>query len=87
MTSNMGSQIIQENFLKGSIEAATEAAKVEVLGLLKQTVRQFINRQTKSLMFISSENITKIVGLQLKNVTKCWPCKASPWTTRMLLLI
>jgi ATP-dependent Clp protease ATP-binding subunit ClpB len=46
MTSNMGSQIIQEKFenLKGSMEEATEAAKEEVLALLKQTVRQFINR-------------------------------------------
>jgi ATP-dependent Clp protease ATP-binding subunit ClpB len=75
MTSNMGSQIIQEKFenLKGSIEAATEAAKVEVLGLLKQTVRpEFINRIDEIVMFtpLSSENITKIVGLQLKNVTK-----------------
>ncbi|MEN9875524.1 MAG: ATPase with chaperone ATP-binding subunit, partial [Bacteroidota bacterium] len=35
MTSNMGSQIIQDTFdnLKGSVEAATESAKVEVLGL------------------------------------------------------
>ncbi|MFT7164991.1 MAG: ATP-dependent Clp protease ATP-binding subunit ClpB [Flavobacterium sp.] len=74
MTSNMGSQIIQEKFenLKGSMEAATEAAKVEVLGLLKQTVRpEFINRIDEIVMFtpLSSENITKIVGLQLKNVT------------------
>ncbi len=75
MTSNMGSQIIQEKFenLKGSMEAATEAAKVEVLGLLKQTVRpEFINRIDEIVMFtpLSTENITKIVGLQLKNVTK-----------------
>jgi ATP-dependent Clp protease ATP-binding subunit ClpB len=42
MTSNMGSQIIQEKFenLKGSMEEATEAAKEEVLALLKQTVVQ-----------------------------------------------
>ena len=35
MTSNMGSQIIQDKFenLKGGVEAATEAAKVEVLAL------------------------------------------------------
>jgi ATP-dependent Clp protease ATP-binding subunit ClpB len=75
MTSNMGSQIIQEKFenLKGSIEAATEAAKVEVLSLLKQTVRpEFINRIDEIVMFtpLNSENITRIVGLQLKNVTK-----------------
>ncbi|MFE3868227.1 ATP-dependent chaperone ClpB [Flavobacterium sp. LS2P90] len=79
MTSNMGSQIIQEKFesrdfgIKGSIEAATEAAKVEVLGLLKQTVRpEFINRIDEIVMFtpLTNENITKIVGLQLKSVTK-----------------
>lgn len=75
MTSNMGSQIIQEKFenLKGGIEAATEAAKVEVLGLLKQTVRpEFINRIDEIVMFtpLTTENITQIVGLQLKSVTK-----------------
>ncbi|WP_426094548.1 ATP-dependent chaperone ClpB [Flavobacterium sp. DSR2-3-3] len=75
MTSNMGSQIIQEKFenLKGGVEAATEAAKVEVLGLLKQTVRpEFINRIDEIVMFtpLTNENITKIVGLQLKSVTK-----------------
>jgi len=75
MTSNMGSQIIQEKFenLKGGIEAATEAAKIEVLGLLKQTVRpEFINRIDEIVMFtpLTSANIAQIVGLQLKSVTK-----------------
>jgi len=75
MTSNMGSAIIQEKFenLKGGVEAATEAAKVEVLGLLKQTVRpEFINRIDEIVMFtpLSSDNIKEIVGLQLKNVIK-----------------
>jgi len=75
MTSNMGSQIIQEKFenLKGGIEAATEAAKVEVLGLLKQTVRpEFINRIDEIVMFtpLTTANIAQIVGLQLKSVTK-----------------
>jgi len=75
MTSNMGSQIIQEKFenLKGSVEAATELAKVEVLGLLKQTVRpEFINRIDEIVMFtpLTTENIAQIVGLQLKGVTK-----------------
>jgi ATP-dependent Clp protease ATP-binding subunit ClpB len=75
MTSNMGSQIIQEKFdnLKGSIEATTEAAKVEVLGLLKQTVRpEFINRIDEIVMFtpLTSANIAQIVGLQLKSVIK-----------------
>jgi len=75
MTSNMGSQIIQDKFenLKGSIEAATELAKVEVLGLLKQTVRpEFINRIDEIVMFtpLTTANIAQIVGLQLKSVTK-----------------
>jgi ATP-dependent Clp protease ATP-binding subunit ClpB len=75
MTSNMGSQIIQEKFenLKGGIEATTEAAKIEVLGLLKQTVRpEFINRIDEIVMFtpLTSANIAQIVGLQLKSVTK-----------------
>jgi ATP-dependent Clp protease ATP-binding subunit ClpB len=80
MTSNMGSAIIQEKFdpqsswgLKGNIEAATEAAKTEVLGLLKQTVRpEFINRIDEIVMFtpLTNTDITKIVGLQLKSVIK-----------------
>ncbi len=75
MTSNMGSHIIQEKFenLKGGIEAATEAAKVEVLGLLKQTVRpEFINRIDEIVMFtpLTGDNIREIVGLQLKSVIK-----------------
>ncbi|MCF6129414.1 ATP-dependent chaperone ClpB [Flavobacterium sp. AS60] len=75
MTSNMGSAIIQDKFenLKGSVEAATEAAKAEVLGLLKQTVRpEFINRIDEIVMFtpLTNANIKQIVGLQLKSVIK-----------------
>lgn len=75
MTSNMGSHIIQEKFenLKGSVETAMEVAKVEVLGLLKQTVRpEFINRIDDIVMFtpLTSANIKQIVGLQLKSVFK-----------------
>jgi ATP-dependent Clp protease ATP-binding subunit ClpB len=75
MTSNLGSAIIQEKFenFKGSIEAATEAAKTEVLGLLKQTVRpEFINRIDEIVLFtpLTSENITQIVHIQLKGILK-----------------
>jgi ATP-dependent Clp protease ATP-binding subunit ClpB len=71
----MGSQIIQDKFdnLKGSIEDTIEAAKVEVLGLLKQTVRpEFINRIDEIVMFtpLNNANIAQIVGLQLKSVKK-----------------
>ena len=75
MTSNMGSAIIQEKFdnFKGNIEAVTESAKVEVLGLLKQTVRpEFINRIDEIVMFtpLTEANIKQIVNLQMKGVTK-----------------
>jgi ATP-dependent Clp protease ATP-binding subunit ClpB len=75
MTSNMGSHIIQEKFenVKGSIDAAMETAKVEVLALLKQTVRpEFINRIDDIVMFapLTNDNIKQIVGLQLKSVFK-----------------
>ena len=74
MTSNMGSQIIQEKFEAVlDVETAMEAAKVEVLALLKQTVRpEFINRIDDIVMFtpLTPKNIRQIVGLQLKGVKK-----------------
>jgi ATP-dependent Clp protease ATP-binding subunit ClpB len=74
MTSNMGSQIIQERFeATKDIESAIEAAKVDVLALLKQSVRpEFLNRIDDAIMFtpLSKENIKDIVELQLKGVTK-----------------
>ncbi|RLD29415.1 MAG: ATP-dependent chaperone ClpB [Bacteroidetes bacterium] len=74
MTSNLGSQIIHERFeATKDIDSAIEAAKVDVLALLKQSVRpEFLNRIDDTIMFtpLSKENITKIVGLQLKHVTK-----------------
>lgn len=74
MTSNMGSHIIQERFeATKDIESAMEAAKVDVLGLLKQSVRpEFLNRIDDTIMFtpLTKENIVSIVDLQLKGVTK-----------------
>ena len=74
MTSNMGSDIIQQRFeATKDIDSAMEAAKVEVLGLLKQSVRpEFLNRIDDIIMFtpLSKENIFEIVGLQLKGLTK-----------------
>ncbi|MBC7440662.1 MAG: AAA family ATPase, partial [Flavobacterium sp.] len=75
MTSNIGSEIIQKKFdnLKGNAEAAIEAAKVEVLAILKQTVRpEFINRIDEIVMFtpLTLTNIKQIVKFQLKAVTK-----------------
>jgi ATP-dependent Clp protease ATP-binding subunit ClpB len=74
MTSNMGSQIIQERFeTVKDPETAMEGAKVEVLALLKQTVRpEFLNRIDDIIMFtpLSKKDILKIVELQLKGVSK-----------------
>ncbi len=74
MTSNIGSSAIQQHFENSkNIETAIEAAKVDVLGILKQTVRpEFINRIDDTIMFtpLSKENILAIVKLQLKSVSK-----------------
>lgn len=75
MTSNMGSDIIQQKFenFKGDIYTTMETAKTEVLGLLKQTVRpEFLNRIDDIIMFtpLSQDNIKRIVKLQLNNVKK-----------------
>ena len=74
MTSNMGSQIIQDRFeATKDIDSAIEAAKIDVLALLKQTVRpEFLNRIDDTVMFtpLSKENIVSIVGLQIKSITK-----------------
>jgi ATP-dependent Clp protease ATP-binding subunit ClpB len=74
MTSNMGSHLIQERFeATKDIPSAIEAAKVDVLALLKQTVRpEFLNRIDDTIMFtpLSKENIVVIVSIQLKSVTK-----------------
>ncbi|NNM22458.1 MAG: ATP-dependent chaperone ClpB [Flavobacteriaceae bacterium] len=74
MTSNMGSAVIQERFenLKDP-DTAMESAKVEVLGLLKQVMRpEFLNRIDDIVMFtpLSKEDISQIVGLQLRGVTR-----------------
>ncbi len=74
MTSNMGSHIIQDKFetIK-DMDTAMEAAKIEVLGLVKQSVRpEFLNRIDDIVMFspLTKENIKEIVRLQLQYVSK-----------------
>ena len=73
MTSNMGGEIIQEKFenFKGDIDSSMEAAKKEVLGLLKQTVRpEFLNRIDDMILFtpLTEGNIKTIVSIQLNHV-------------------
>ncbi|NER17527.1 ATP-dependent chaperone ClpB [Spongiivirga citrea] len=74
MTSNLGSHIIQEKFENiPDVDTASEAAKVELLGLLKQSVRpEFINRIDDIVLFtpLTQTDIKAIVKLQLQQVIK-----------------
>ena len=74
MTSNMGSEMIQEHFenLK-DVDTAMQRAKTDVLGLLKQSVRpEFLNRIDDIILFtpLTQADIKEIVGLQLRGLTK-----------------
>jgi ATP-dependent Clp protease ATP-binding subunit ClpB len=74
MTSNMGSQIIQdafENVNDKNKEEVVEKTKQEVLNLLKQTIRpEFLNRVDEVIMFqpLMKEDIKGSVNIQLKNL-------------------
>ena len=74
MTSNMGSQIILEKFENSKdVHSATEAARIEVLGLLNKTIRpEFLNRIDDIIMFtpLNKEHILEIVKLQLEGLKK-----------------
>ncbi|KOY52582.1 ATP-dependent Clp protease [Polaribacter dokdonensis DSW-5] len=75
MTSNMGSHIIQEKFAdpKADLDAVTELAKIEVLGLLKKSVRpEFLNRIDDVIMFtpLNKSDIFEIVKLQIEQLKK-----------------
>ncbi len=74
MTSNMGSSAIQHHFnTTKDVQTAMEAAKIDVLTLLKQTVRpEFLNRIDDTILFtpLNQDNIAEIVGLQIKGITK-----------------
>jgi len=71
MTSNMGSHIIQEKFEDNKdIYSATEAARVEVLGLLRKTIRpEFLNRIDDIIMFTPLNKKLKFRrSLSIKNI-------------------
>ena len=76
MTSNMGSQLIRENFERingANKEEITEKTKTQVLELLKQTIRpEFLNRIDETIMFtpLNEEEIKEIVSMQLRSVEK-----------------
>ncbi len=76
MTSNMGSQVIRENFSKMTEDnkfETIEKTKTEVLDMLKQTIRpEFLNRIDEIIMFtpLNQAEIEEIVGLQVKSIKK-----------------
>ncbi|MFV0507171.1 MAG: ATP-dependent chaperone ClpB [Bacteroidales bacterium] len=77
MTSNIGSQLIQEKFSgltdNGQLDQAYEEAKNELFELLKKTVRpEFLNRIDDVIMFtpLSKTNIRNIVKLQFDIANK-----------------
>ena len=76
MTSNMGAHIIQENFENMDMEArdvVLETTKLEVLGLLKKTIRpEFLNRIDEIIMFtpLNKEEVRSIVELQLHGLSR-----------------
>ncbi len=71
MTSNMGSQVIQDNFenvTEANKEEVVEQTKLEVLNLLKQTIRpEFLNRIDEVIMFqpLLRSEIKGIIRIQL----------------------
>jgi ATP-dependent Clp protease ATP-binding subunit ClpB len=76
MTSNIGSPLIQEAFdgvTEKDAEAATEKARIEVMVLLRQTIRpEFLNRVDEIIMFkpLLKKEIAGIVKIQLNNLKK-----------------
>jgi ATP-dependent Clp protease ATP-binding subunit ClpB len=76
MTSNMGSQIIQDNFEKvteKNKEEVVDKTKVEVINLLKQTIRpEFLNRIDEVIMFqpLMKSDIKNIITIQLIDLKK-----------------
>lgn len=76
MTSNIGSHIIQENFSgidEQNQDKIVEKTKVEVLDLLKKTIRpEFLNRVDEIIMFkpLTRNETNDIVRLQFNGVKK-----------------
>jgi ATP-dependent Clp protease ATP-binding subunit ClpB len=76
MTSNIGSHLIQEafeNVREDELEEATEKTKVDVMNLLRQTIRpEFLNRVDEIIMFqpLTRSQIRDIITIQLNNLKK-----------------
>ena len=76
MTSNIGSHLIQDAFdgvNENNIEEANAKAKLDVMNLLRQTIRpEFLNRVDEIIMFqpLLKKEIAGIVKIQLNNLQK-----------------
>ncbi|MFN8248257.1 MAG: ATP-dependent chaperone ClpB [Ferruginibacter sp.] len=76
MTSNMGSQVIQDNFeniSEKNKEEVVERTKLEVINLLRQTIRpEFLNRIDEIIMFqpLMKSEIKGIIQIQLNSLRK-----------------
>lgn len=77
MTSNIGSHLISEAYegvsTENEIDKAAERAKLEVMTLLRQTIRpEFLNRVDEIIMFapLLQKEIKSIIRIQLNNLKK-----------------
>jgi ATP-dependent Clp protease ATP-binding subunit ClpB len=76
MTSNIGSHLIQEAFEKvneKNVDEVTDKAKVDVMALLRETVRpEFLNRVDEIIMFhpLMKKEVRGIINIQLRNLVK-----------------
>jgi len=76
MTSNLGSNIIQENFEdinERNKEEVVNRTRVEVMNLLRQTIRpEFLNRVDEIILFqpLMKNEIRGIVNIQLNNLKR-----------------
>jgi ATP-dependent Clp protease ATP-binding subunit ClpB len=76
MTSNLGSNIIQENFediTERNKEEVVNKTRLEVMNLLRQTIRpEFLNRVDEIILFqpLMKNEIRGIVNIQLNNLKR-----------------
>jgi ATP-dependent Clp protease ATP-binding subunit ClpB len=76
MTSNIGSHLIQEafeNVNEQNVEEVTDRARMEVMNLLRQTIRpEFLNRVDDIIMFkpLLRREIMSIVRIQLESLRR-----------------
>lgn len=75
MTSNLGSELIRDNFEKADLvdEELFERTKMDVLGFVKKSLKpEFVNRIDEIIMFtpLTKDNIREIIRIQLKGLDK-----------------